>query len=55
VLDRHCNYHEALVLVGDRVYVFDWSNASFTEQDHLSVTGWLHLLKQVTLDPSSAK
>jgi len=54
-LEMLCNAAEALVHVGDRVYVFDWGNSTFDGSTHLTVTSWRQLLKSVRFDPTSAK
>jgi hypothetical protein len=53
-LEMLCNAAEALVQVGDRVYVFDWSNARFDKESQLGIASWVRLLESVTFDPGAA-
>ena len=50
-----CNAAEALVHVGDRVYVFDWGNDTFSSAQHMNLASWRELLKSVKFDAASAK
>ena len=54
-LEMLCNAAEALVHVGDRVYVFDWGNDTFSSAQHMNLASWRELLKSVKFDPASAK
>jgi hypothetical protein len=54
-LEMMCNAAEALVHVGDRVYVFDWGNSTFETGSHLPLRSWEEWLKSVAFDPESAK
>ena len=54
-LDLLCNAAEAVVTVGGRVYVFDWTNSTFDESKHLSIQSWESLLRSITFKPASAK
>jgi hypothetical protein len=45
-----CNAATAVVLVGDRVYAFNWSNAAFLPT-HLSIDDFKRVLATVTFQP----
>jgi hypothetical protein len=54
-LDLLCIAAEAVVSVGGRVYVFDWTNSTFDSGQHLSIQSWQSLLRSITFDPTSAR
>ena len=54
-LQRLCNADSAYVLVGGRIYEFDWTNDTFTADSHLGLASWKELLRSVTFDPSAAR
>ena len=53
-LQTLCNASAALVLVGGRVYEFDWTNSSFDAASHISRASWRELLDTAVFDPSGA-
>jgi hypothetical protein len=53
-LEMLCNAAEALVEVGGRVYVFDWSNSTFDGAQHLGLASWKRVLETVVFEPSKA-
>jgi hypothetical protein len=53
-LEMLCNAAEALVEVKGRVYVFDWGNQTFNEDQHLAFASWVKLLESVTFTPETA-
>lgn len=54
-LEVLCNAAEALVHVGDRVYVFDWGNDTFDTSQHFPLAAWKELLRSVAFAPENAK
>jgi hypothetical protein len=54
-LEMLCNAAEALVHVGDRVYLFDWGNETFDADRHMSLASWKALLRTVVFDPASSR
>ena len=53
-LEMLCNAAEALVHVGDRVYVFDWGNSTFDTNQHFSFVAWEAMLRTVRFQPWTA-
>ena len=47
-VDQWCNAAEVSVPVGDKVYVFDWSNATFSVDKHLGEAQFFRVLEGVT-------
>ena len=54
-LQALCNAQSAYLLVGGRIYEFDWTNDSFTTDSHLGLASWKELLKSVVFSPGSAR
>jgi len=47
-LDQLCNAAEVSVPIGDKVYMFGWSNKTFTVSSHLGEAQFLRVLEDVT-------
>ena len=53
-LEMLCNAAEALVHVGDRVYIFDWGNSTFETSTHFNLASWEQLLRTIRFQPWTA-